>query len=93
MEKDLKLSRENDGIKETISITRGITSKHYGDFYCLNCPHSVRKKKLESLKNVCENKDFCDVIMPSEDNKILEFNQYQNYWIKRNLLFMQILNV
>ena len=22
-------------------------------------------------------KDFCNVIMPSEDTKILEFNQYQ----------------
>ena len=26
---------------------------------------------------MCENKDFCNVIMPSEDTKILEFNQYQ----------------
>ena len=28
----------------------------------------------ESHKNVCENKDF--VGMPSEENAILEFNQY-----------------
>ena len=35
------------------------------------------RKKLESHKKVCENKDFCNVIMPSEDTKILEFNQYQ----------------
>ena len=26
---------------------------------------------------MCENKDFCNVIMPSEDTKILEFNQHQ----------------
>ena len=26
---------------------------------------------------MCENKDFCNVIMPSEHTKILEFNQYQ----------------
>ena len=26
---------------------------------------------------MCENKKFCNVIMPSEDTKILEFNQYQ----------------
>ena len=26
---------------------------------------------------MCENKDFCTVIMPSEDTKILQFNQYQ----------------
>ena len=24
-----------------------------------------------------ENKDFCNVVMPSEDTKILEFNQHQ----------------
>ena len=28
-------------------------------------------------KNVSENKDFCKVIIPSEEIKILEFNQYQ----------------
>ena len=26
---------------------------------------------------MCENKDFCNAVMPSEDSKILEFNQYQ----------------
>ena len=29
-----------------------------------------------NLKNVCENKAFCNVIMPSEGTKILKFNQY-----------------
>ena len=38
---------------------------------------SIQKKKLESLKKVCENKDFCNVTVPSEDTKILEFNQYR----------------
>ena len=28
-------------------------------------------------RKVWENKDFCDVIMPSENTKILEFNQNQ----------------
>ena len=55
-------------------LLRGIIN---GDFYCLNCLHSFRtKNKLESHKEIFENKDFCKVIMPSED-KILEFNQYQ----------------
>ena len=35
-----------------------------------------QKKKLESHKNVCENKEFSNIIMPSEDTKILEFDQY-----------------
>ena len=62
--------------KRTISIFK--RNKRYGDFYCLNCLSTFRtKNKLESHKKACENKDFCNVIMPSEDTKILEFNQYQ----------------
>ena len=34
------------------------------------------KNKFESHIKVCENKDFCSVAVPSEDKKILEFNQY-----------------
>ena len=33
-----------------------------------------KKKKTELHKKVCEVKDFCRVIMPSELTKILEFN-------------------
>ena len=65
-------------VKKLSSLLKRITSTHYGDFYCLKCFHSFRKKnKLKSHKKVCENKDFLNVIMPSEDTKILEFNQYQ----------------
>ena len=32
---------------------------------------------MKSHKKVCENKDFCNVIIPIKDTKILEFNQYQ----------------
>ena len=61
-----------------MALLRGITSKNNGDFYCLNCLHSFRTKhKLKSHNKVCENKDFCNVIVSSEDTKILEFNQCQ----------------
>ena len=64
--------------KKLSALLRGITSKHYHDSCCLNCLHSfIAKNKLEPHKKVCENKDFCNVIMSSEDAKILEFNQYQ----------------
>ena len=63
--------------KKLSALLRGITSKHYGDF-CLNCLYSFRiKNQLESHKKVCKNKDFCNIVMPSEDTKILEFNQGQ----------------
>ena len=55
-------------------LLRGITSKHYSDFYGLIVFIALEQKKLESHKKVSENKDFCNVIMPSKDTKILEFN-------------------
>ena len=60
------------------ALLRRITPKHNGDYYCLNCLHSFRtKNKLESHIKVYENKDFCNVVMPSENTKTLEFNQYR----------------
>ena len=60
------------------ALFREVTSKHNGDNYCLNYLHSFgTKNKLESRKKVCENKDFRKIVMPSEDTKILEFNQYR----------------
>ena len=65
-------------VKKLSALLRGITSKHNSDFYCLNCRHSfVVEKKRESHEKVCGNNDFCNVIMPSEDTKMLGFNQYQ----------------
>ena len=60
------------------ALLRGITSKSYDGFYCSNFLHSfITKNKIESHKRVYKNKLFCNVIMPSGDTKILEFNQYQ----------------
>ena len=62
--------------KNSICIIKRVTSKHDGDFHCLDCLHFFRRKnKLESHKRVC--KKFCSVIISSEDTKILKFNQYQ----------------
>ena len=64
-------------VKNLSALLREITSKHHGDFYCCNCLHFfVTKNKRESHKKVCKNKDFCNIVMSSEDTKILEFNQY-----------------
>ena len=65
--------------KITFSIIKRKNSKHHDDFGCLNCNHSFAiEKKLELHKQVCENKDFCNIIMSFEDRIfIIEFNQYQ----------------
>ena len=57
--------------KIQLSITINfISSREYGDFYCLNCFHSYpTKNKLEKDYNICKNHGYCYVEMPKEDNK------------------------
>ena len=65
MERHVKLIPKEDylAVKTPSALLRGITSKHHGNFYCLNCLHSfATEQKLESHKNY---------------TKILQFNQYQ----------------
>ena len=65
-------------VKKLLGLLTEITSKNHGNFYCLNCLYSfATEKKLELHKKVCEKKIFSNVLMPSKDTKILEFNQYQ----------------
>ena len=64
-------------VKQLPTFLRGITAKHHGDFYCLNCLHSFRtENEIQSHENVSMNKDFCGTAMPSEKNNILEFKQH-----------------
>ena len=52
-------------VKSLSALFRGITSKHEGNFYCLNCFCSYRtENKLKKHKNVCENHDYFYVEMP-----------------------------
>ena len=74
--------------KKMSALLRGITSKHDGDFYCLNCFHSFRtQNKLEKHKNICENHVYCYVEMPEKDNKILKYT-YGKIYEKFHLSFM-----
>ena len=41
-------------VKSLSALLRGVTSKHDGDFYCLNCFHLYRtKNKLKKHERVC----------------------------------------
>ena len=62
-------------VKELFTLLRGITPKHHGDFYCLNCLNSFRtENKLKSHEKVYKDKDFSGIVIPSEKDK-LAFNQ------------------
>ena len=63
--------------KKLPTLLRGTTSKNHGHFYCLNCLYYfATENKLESHKKYVKIKIF--ITLPTEDTKILEFNQYQH---------------
>ena len=73
------------------ALLRGITSKHDGYFYCLNCFHSCSTKdKLKKHKDVCENHDYCCVEMPKEDNKILKYNHGEKSMKLRYIIYADL---
>ena len=64
-------------VKKISALLHRITSKNKGDFYCLNCLHSFStENKLKSHEIVCKTKDLSGIVMPSEKDSILKFNQY-----------------
>ena len=47
-------------VKKLSALFNGITSKHKGDFYCLDCFNSYRtEEKFKKHKKVCKDHDYC----------------------------------
>ena len=62
------------------ALLRGKISKPLGDFYCLNYLYSFKiKKQLTSSERAFENKDFEGIVIPSQGNTLLDFNQHQKF--------------
>ena len=62
-------------VKNLSGLLRGISSNHNSDYYCLNCFHSYRtENKLNALKKICENHDYCNIEMPNPNNNIIKYN-------------------
>ena len=61
--------------KKLSALLRRITSTYHGWFLFFILLQQ-KKNKLEFHKNIHENKDFSDIIMSSDDNKMLQFKQY-----------------
>ena len=65
-------------MKPTQSISRlfsKITSTNTtNDYYCLNCFHSYSTMdKLKKHELVCDNHDYCEILMSDDKNKILKY--------------------
>ena len=56
-------------VRSLSALLKGITSKHDGDYYCLNCFYSYRTKEaLENMK-VYEDKDYYYIEMPKKTHQ------------------------
>ena len=76
MQKLLMQKRKDDTIlwEKISALLHGTTSKHNADIYNLTCLHSFRKEnKLKSFEKV--QKTICGIVIPSQDDNILQFNQ------------------
>ena len=61
-------------VRSLSALLRGITPKHKGDSYCLNCFHSYpSKESLEKHMKVCEDKGYCYIGMPKK-GETLEYH-------------------
>ena len=58
-------------VRSLSALLKGITSKHKGDSYCLNCSHSCRTKEaLDKHTKICEDKDYCYIEMPKKGESL-----------------------
>ena len=66
-------------IKSISALLNGVSSKHNGDFYCLNFFNSYRSKhKLVDHEKLCGNNNFSAIKMPEEKNKFISSTPAKN---------------
>ena len=59
-------------VKRIPGLLRGKTSRHNGDFYCLNCFHwYTNENKLRKHEKICNDHEFCFLKIANEDKKFL----------------------
>ena len=78
-------------VKSISRLFRGITSNNNGDFYCLGCLHSFRTDNaLKKHERLCENHDYCQIVMPTEDKNILKYNYGEKSLKVANIIYMDL---
>ena len=57
-------------------LLRVMTSKHHGNFYCLNCLYCSysAKDRLKKQEELCNKYNYCHIEMPKKYNNILKYN-------------------
>ena len=72
-------------------LFRGITSKNYGEFHCLNYFSSFRTKNaLKNHENLCRDRSYCYIEMPDKGNNILKYNPGEKSMKIQDVIFLDI---
>ena len=78
-------------VKSIARLFRGITSSNNRDFYCLGCLHSFRTDNaLKKHERLCDNHDYCEIVMPTEDNNALKYNRGEKSLKVANIIYMDL---
>ena len=78
-------------VKSIARLFRGITSSNNRDFYCLGCLHSFRTDNaLKKHERLCDNHDYCEIVMPTEDNNTLKYNPGEKSLKVANIIYMDL---
>ena len=68
-------------VKNLPALFREKTSKHVGDFNCLNCLHSLgTKNKLKKHEEVCKNHGYYYIKIPEKDKSNFKYNRGEKSW-------------
>ena len=68
-----------------------MTWNHNGDFYCLGYLHSFRTDNaLRKHERLCDNHDYCNIVMPTEDKNILKYNHGEKSLKVANVIYMDL---
>ena len=59
----------------------------------MNSSFFQNRYELQSHEKVCKNKDFCGILMQSEKDNVLEFNQYLKSDKMPNIIYADIESV
>ena len=65
-------------VRKLSVLLKEVASNYKADSYCPNCLQSLRtKNKLNYHEKICKNHNYCEVVMPDDETKMLEYHQEQ----------------
>ena len=68
-----------------------ITPTNATNYYCLNCFKSYRTEiKLKEHKLICDNHDYCEIILPGEKHKTLKYLEGSKWLEMEHAIYLHL---